>query len=141
MGSTSESLTLEEVVEINRRQIDMFGGLFLPANNLHNGDSLAFALEAVDAVSFGRELYPTLHEKVAFLIYSIIQNHIFHDGNKRTAMTVGRVYLLMYGYDLEIEKDVVDQDAMNVAIDVADSKKSRDDLAEWIREWMSPLED
>ena len=34
---------------------------------------------------FGEELYPTIEEKAAHLLYFIIKNHPFNDGNKRTA--------------------------------------------------------
>jgi death-on-curing protein len=136
----SETLTFDEVVEINRQQIDMFGGLFVPPNNCHNQDSLEYALEAVDAVSFGQELYPSLPDKAALLAFKIIKNHIFHDGNKRTAITVCRVFLLLNGYDLEIEINGVDQAAINIAIDVANSVVNRERLAEWISERMQPIE-
>lgn len=112
----------------------------MPVNNLHNPGPLEYALEAVDAVSFGQELYPTLPEKAAFLACSIIQNHIFHDGNKRTSLAVCRVYLLLNGFDLELEADVVDQEAMNIAIDVAASVKGREELTEWVAERMRAIE-
>ena len=35
--------------------------------------------------AFGEEVYPTLEEKAANLLYFIIKNHPFNDGNKRTA--------------------------------------------------------
>ena len=140
MGSTSEALTLEEIVEINRLQIEMFGGLFASEDNLRNRGSLEYALEAADAVSFGRELYPTLQEKAALLACTIIQNHVFHDGNKRTALAACRVFLLLNGFDLELEQGVVDEDAMNIAIDLADSLKTREDFVEWVFERMSPLD-
>lgn len=136
MESIGETLTIDEIVEINRQQIETFGGLFLPVNNFHNQASLEYALEALDAVSFGKELYPTLAEKAALLVFTIIQTHVFHDGNKRTAMSVSRVFLLLNGYDLEIETEAIDQGAMDIAIDIANSALDRDALVEWINERM-----
>jgi len=135
-----ETLTLEEVVEINRQQIAMFGGLFLPVSNFHNEASLEFALDAVDAVSYGRPLHPTLADKAASLAYSIITNHVFRDGNKRTAMAVCRIFLLLNGCDLEMETEVVDQNALYMAIAVADGTAGREELTNWVRERMRPLE-
>ena len=139
MERTSETLTIEEVIEINRQQIEMFGGLFLPVNNFHNGPSLEFALDTVDAVSFGQVLYPTLQDKAAHLTYSIIAGYVFHDGNKRTAIAACRVFLLLNGYDLQIESISVDEGAMEVALGVADSIIGRGELAEWIYERMVPI--
>ena len=141
MGRISETLTIDEVVEINRQQIDTFGGLFLPENNFHNQASLEYALEALDAASFEQDLYPSLAEKAALLVNTIIRHHVFHDGNKRTAMTVCRVFLLLNGYDLQIETDSVDADAMNTAIDIANSKRETEDLISWINERMRPMDE
>jgi death-on-curing protein len=140
VGSTSEALTIDEIVEINRQQIEMFGGLFLPVDNLRNRNSLEYAVEAMDAVAFDQELYPTLQDKAALLACTIIEDHVFHDGSKRTALAACRVFLLLNGFDLALETGVVDQEAMNIAIEIADSLKTREQFAEWVFERMHPLE-
>lgn len=132
MARASETLTIDEVVQINRQQIDTFGGLFLPVNNFHNQASLEYSLEAIDAVLFGEERYPDLPDKAALLAYTIIRNHVFHDGNKRTAMSVCRIFWLLNGFDLEIRQHVIDHEAMDVALGVAKSEMSQEELADWI---------
>jgi len=139
VARASETLTIDEVVELNRQQIDLFGGLFLGANNFHNQASLEYALEAMNADSFGQELYPGLADKAALLAYTIIQNHVFHDGNKRTAISATRIFLLLNGFDLEIQQEVVDQEAVSVALDVANSVLGREELAEWIASKMTTI--
>ena len=111
------------------------------ADNFHNQGSLEYALGAMDAVSFGQELYPSLADKAALLAYTIIQNHVFHDGNKRTAISASRVFLLLNGFDLEIQQDVVDQEAVNIALDVANSVIGREELADWIASRMTVIAD
>lgn len=139
MERVSETLTIEEVIEINRRQIELFGGSFFSESNLRNRESLEFALDAIDAASFGQVLYPRLSDKASMLGFNIISSHVFFDGNKRTAMTVCRIFLLLNGFDLEIQKDVVDQEAMDICIAMADSKLDREGFASWIEERMTPL--
>ncbi len=34
--------------------------------------------------AFGEEVYPTVEEKAAHLLYFVVKNHVFNDGNKRT---------------------------------------------------------
>jgi len=136
----SETLTIDEIVEMNRQQIDMFGGLFLPVNNFHNGESLEYALEAIDASPFGKVMFPTLPEKAAYLAFSIITNHVFHDGNKRTAIATCRLFLLVNGFDLEIEQETVDAGAMEIACDVANNLADHSDLTSWVSERMRPLD-
>ena len=140
MESSSETLTLDEIVEINRQQINFYGGLFLPPENLHNKASLEYALESLDAEVFGQPMCPTLADKAAMLGYTIIQSHVFHDGNKRTALSSIRVLLLLNGLDLDIETETIDQAALEFCIEVADSERTKEDLADWIEERMIPGE-
>jgi death-on-curing protein len=48
----------------------------------------------------GNELYPSLAEKAAALGFSLIQNHPFADGNKRTGHAVMEGYLVANGYEI-----------------------------------------
>ena len=41
----------------------------------------------------GQELYPTLEEKAAHLLYFVTKNHSFYDGNKRIAATMFLYFL------------------------------------------------
>jgi death-on-curing family protein len=47
---------------------------------------------------FGRDAYPTILEKSVALFHSLISNHPFHDGNKRTAVSALHIFLLANGY-------------------------------------------
>ncbi|HEU0242168.1 MAG TPA: type II toxin-antitoxin system death-on-curing family toxin [Micromonosporaceae bacterium] len=47
---------------------------------------LESALARPRATAFGREAYPTLHEKAAGLLHSLARNHALVDGNKRLAL-------------------------------------------------------
>jgi death-on-curing protein len=87
MDRTFETLTVAEIVEINRRMIESFGGIFFSGDrNLANPGSLEHALEEIQTTLFDQELYPTLFEKAAVIGWRIIAGYIFHDGNKRTGM-------------------------------------------------------
>jgi death-on-curing family protein len=48
--------------------------------------------------AFGQDAYPTLVEKAAALFHSLIANHPFHDGNKRTAVLAFDIFLVANGY-------------------------------------------
>lgn len=58
------------------------------------------AIERPKATFGGYDLYPTLFDKVAALIHSMIQNHPFNDGNKRTALAVTVRFLALNGFQL-----------------------------------------
>jgi prophage maintenance system killer protein len=50
--------------------------------------SLVGSLQAVFQTFGGKDLYPTLEEKAAHLLYFLVKNHPFVDGNKRIAATL-----------------------------------------------------
>ncbi len=68
MDRVGQTLSLAQIIEINRRMLNTFGGLFVETNgNLLNSAPLHYTLEAIQTPIFGQELYPTLIEKAAAL--------------------------------------------------------------------------
>jgi death-on-curing protein len=47
--------------------------------------------------AFGEDAYPSIHEKAAALFHSLIANHPFSDGNKRTAVLALADFILANG--------------------------------------------
>lgn len=134
MARAFETLTIDEIVEMNRQQIKLYGGSFVGACNFRNEASLRYALEAINAVVYGEELYPNIEEKAACLAYNIIAKHVFTDGNKRTGMAVCRVYLLLHDMDLRLdETSGFDDDLIQTAERIATGKIDFSDFADWIR--------
>lgn len=76
---------------------------------------------------FGADLYPDLPSKAAALVHSIITNHPFSDGNKRTAVVALAVMLEVNGRTLNASND--DVYAMALAVAAA---MGREELAAWI---------
>ncbi|GAA4231480.1 type II toxin-antitoxin system death-on-curing family toxin [Actinomadura meridiana] len=68
-------------------------------------------------VAFGVEAYGTLEEKASALLHSIICNHAFVDGNKRTGWTATRVMLALRGK----QPGLTDDEAFNLVIRIATS--------------------
>lgn len=80
-------LTLDDICEINRLWIELYGGRYVAVdNNLLNKASLEYILKAIEHPIFGLHLYPSLIEKASALLWWITGGHVFWDGNKRTGM-------------------------------------------------------
>ena len=62
---------------------EKFGGSNLFGNE--KDDSFKSSISAIDQTFDGKELYPSIEEKAANLLYFIVKNHSFTDGNKRIA--------------------------------------------------------
>jgi len=53
----------------------------------------------------GQAAYPTIVEKAAALFHSLISNHPFHNGNKRTAVLSMDAFLMGNGYSIALDND------------------------------------
>src|ERR1700760_197870 len=73
--------------------IDEFGG----SKGVRDQGSLEAALNRPFATFDGQDLYPTVEEKAAAVFESIIINHPFMDGNKRTAYALLEYLLINKG--------------------------------------------
>lgn len=83
----------------------------------------------------GEDLYPALIEKAAVLSFSIIRNHPFIDGNKRTGHAAMEVFLILNGYEIWASVD----DAEGVILRVASREMGREQFTDWIEAHLHPL--
>jgi death on curing protein len=65
--------------------------------------------------AFGQDIYPTIVEKGVALFHSLVANHAFVDGNKRTAVTALDHFLLANGFVLGIPNSALYELATNTA--------------------------
>ena len=82
-------LTLNEVLELYHRIIGQSGGSI----DIHDLGALDSALAQPRMTFGGKELYPTIIEKASALGFSLIKNHPFVDGNRRTGHAVMETFL------------------------------------------------
>ena len=76
------------------------------------------------------DYYPTIEEKLTFLVYSINKNHAFNDGNKRSSIALGAYLLKLNGYHYAVPGFVSKME--NIAVWVADNIVNRELLHELI---------
>lgn len=81
--------------------------------------------------TFGsQDLFPSIYEKAARLLYGIANNHAFVDGNKRTAVHAMEVFLIMNRVSLDYTIDEMEV----MVIGIADNTLTYEDAARWITE-------
>jgi prophage maintenance system killer protein len=68
-----------------------FGGSALFGNE--KDDSFKSSISTINQTFDGKELYPSVEEKAAHLLYFVVKNHSFTDGNKRIAAWIFIWYL------------------------------------------------
>jgi death-on-curing protein len=118
-------LTLGEVIDIHRDQIERYGG----DPGLRDLYLLQSAM-AMPAAGFGgRNLHTDLFEMAAAYLFHITQNHPFIDGNKRTGAVASLVFLSLN--DVEIEAD--EEEFEKFVLGVAEGKIEKAVVAEFFR--------
>ena len=78
----------------------------------------------------GADLYPDLFAKAAAVGHSIIKNHPFVDGNKRTGFEAMRLLLRMNGFDVRSSEDRKFDFVMEIA---SDPETDENAVADWLR--------
>jgi len=89
-------LTTLQIIAIHDQLIKRFGG----SQGIREMSLLESAVHRPEATFDGADLYKTIFDKSAVLFHSILKNHAFVDGNKRTAYSASALFLKMNGYDL-----------------------------------------
>jgi death-on-curing protein len=82
-------LDIEKVLYLHERIIEQAGG----KQGIRDFALLHSGLERCKATYAGEDLYPSLFDKAAALLHSLVMNHAFLDGNKRTAYEVMKGFL------------------------------------------------
>lgn len=80
---------------------------------------------------FGEDAYPSLFDKAAALLESLVKNHCFHNGNKRTAYLVVKSFLMINGYHLRMERVF----AVEFIVDIATGNTSLEQIVDILRQY------
>ena len=104
-------LNLDQVLAIHYDQIESYGG----SHGVRDLDLLLSAISRCQTTFADEDLYPDILSKTASLIHSLILNHPFIDGNKRTGIVSGARMLFDNGFILKVSK----KDMVNPALKIA----------------------
>jgi death-on-curing protein len=117
-------IDLSEVLSIHAILIEKFGG----ASGVRDKELLDSAINSPFATFDGKELYPSCTEKAAALIESIVVNHLFTDGNKRTGYVLMRLLLMQSSLDIIATQD----EKYEFVISIAEGKLDKMAIIKWI---------
>ena len=120
--------TYENAMEEIRLLRDKFGGSVLFGNE--KDDSFKSSIGQIYQTFGGEELYPSVEEKAAMLLYLVTKNHSFSDGNKRIAATLFLWFLnnnrILYRKDGS--KRLADNTLVALTLMIAESKTEEKDV-------------
>jgi death-on-curing protein len=120
-----EFLTLAEIIEIHKNQLSNYGG----EEGIRDISLLSSAIAMPKSTFEGNYLHKDLFEMAAAYVYHISQNHPFVDGNKRTALVSGLIFLDFNNIYLDDPKEELYKMMMNTA----SGKMNKNKIAEILR--------
>ncbi len=123
----TQYLTPGQVLFLHSRLIAETGG----GHGVRDLGMLLSALGRPQATFEEKDLYPDLFLKAAALMDSIVRNHPYVDGNKRTAITAAALFLRFNGYRLVVENN----EMVRFTLACAQSQLSLDEIMNWVRQY------
>jgi len=120
--------TYENAMETIHALRSKFGGSSLFGNE--KDDSFKSSIGQIYQTFAGEELYPSVEEKAAMLLYLVTKNHSFSDGNKRIAATLFLWFLNNNGilYRADGSKRLSDNTLVALTLMIAESRTEEKDV-------------
>lgn len=119
--SYEESMRIIELMK-DEFSTDLFGR--------EKDESFKGSLGAIYQTAFGEEVYPSIEEKAANLLYFIVKNHSFLDGNKRIAAAIF-IYFMQKNdilFRADGSKKIADNTLVAITLMIAESKPNEKEL-------------
>jgi death-on-curing protein len=123
-------LTVSDVMVIHQRMISEFGG----DPGLRDRGLLESAVSMPRATFGGVQLHENISDMAAAYHFHLCKNHPFIDGNKRVAVAVAEILLLINGNELVAS----DQELEQLTMDVASGVLSKDEVLAFFAKHVVP---
>ena len=118
-------ILLEDILNLHKYSIQKYRG----SEGLRDSGLLESAIARPFQTFGGEDLYPSVFEKAAALGESLIINHPFIDGNKRTGAVAMSALLEDEGLIFSAEEE----DFYNFVISISTREKKFDEIVEWLK--------
>jgi prophage maintenance system killer protein len=127
-GTERFHATYENAMEAIHSLKEKFGESWLFGNE--KDDSFKSSIGQIYQTFGGQELYPSVEEKAAMLLYLVTKNHSFSDGNKRIAATLFLWFMDRNGilYTPEGHKRIADNTLVALTLMIAESRTEEKDV-------------
>ena len=118
-------LSAEEIKKINQIVVELSGG----SAGVREVGMLDSIVVKPQASLYSQEMYPDIFLKAAVLYESIVNYHVFIDGNKRTGWACLARFLFINDYNIKVS----DQEIEDYTIFVATKNPDFAEIAQWIK--------
>jgi len=119
-------ISIDDILILHERSVADYGGM----KGIRDLGMLESAIARPFQTFSGNELYPEAHQKAAALAESLIINHPFIDGNKRTGALSMIAFLNHAGYKLTASSDNLYQ----MIISISTGQLKFEEIVSWLKE-------
>ncbi|EKD96250.1 MAG: hypothetical protein ACD_24C00124G0001 [uncultured bacterium] len=113
-------LSIEEILILHEYQINTYGG----KAGIQDLRMLESAVFRPQTTFDGKDLYETVFEKAVALLFSIIKNHPFVDGSKRTGLHAAITFLELNGHDIAATDSKLVKLGLDITSNLFDEKRA-----------------
>jgi len=117
--------TTETVIVFHEELINKIGGL----HGIRDMNLLDMSINSPFQTFGGNDLYPTIIDKAAHLVFSLIKNHPFLDGNKRIGVTAMIAFLKSNGFNFTC----TNEELAEFGLGLADGSFDTNYAQEWVK--------
>jgi death-on-curing protein len=125
MTLTPVFLTPDQVLEVHREQLSLFGG----SDGIRDQGLFDAALAMPQAGFGGEYAHEDIPAMAAAYLFHIVKNHSFIDGNKRVGADVALIFLELNGLDSRL----TNAEVVSLTLGVAEGRLSKKDATEMLR--------
>lgn len=118
-------LSPKQILLIHDELIEIYGG----SHGVRDENLLESAIYQPYASYGGVDLYPTVFDKAAALLRSLIKNHPFVDGNKRTSIAAAQIMLEENGYLFTVSV----KSTFEFLLKIANKKPTVEQISAWLK--------
>lgn len=125
-------LSTQEVLYLHHQIIEETGG----SHGVRDLALLESALGRPQATFDGQDLYPTPFLKAGALLHSLVNNHAFVDGNKRTGIAYANLFL---EDNLKVTIECTQEELVDFGLKVAQGLFKVEEIGQWLKENSQPI--
>lgn len=119
-------LTEQQVLSVHEMMVKATGG----SDGVRDMSLLRSAINAPFQAFGGKEIYPSLLSKAAAMCRSVVSNHPFVDGNKRTGIHVMLIFLEVNG----VQTDYTQEELIDLGLGIAAGELDVNAVLNWLSE-------
>lgn len=120
-------LSVQDLIYINQAVVNASGGSI----GVRDVGLIDSAVNRPRATFGDDDLYSSLFDKAAALFHSVIFNHAFLDGNKRTAVASAAQLLYLNGFELITSEKELESFTMKIV----EERLELDKIAKWLEKY------